>query len=107
MSDENERANLSAHSRGDLEAIAAEHGVDEPEKLPNKAALVDAIRAAAGFVVRSFRIREDVAIDDEPVIGVSYPDGVHIGAGDTHTTSDERVAARLAADPVLEEVQKP
>jgi hypothetical protein len=36
-----------------------------------------------------------------------FADGLQIAAGDTYTTSDERVAARLAADPALEEVQKP
>jgi hypothetical protein len=56
---------------------------------------------------RSFRIRDDAAVDGEPVSGVSFADGIQIAAGDTYTTSDELVAARLAADPVLEEVQKP
>jgi hypothetical protein len=56
---------------------------------------------------RSFRIRDDATVDGEPVSGVSFADGVHIAGGATYTTNDERVAARLAADPVLEEVQKP
>ena len=55
----------------------------------------------------SFRIREDAAVDGEPVVGVHFADGISISAGGVYTTSDERVAARLAADPVLEEVQKP
>jgi len=55
----------------------------------------------------SFQIRANAKVDDEPVVGVSFADGVHIGAGDIYTTSDERVAARLAADPMLEEVQQP
>jgi len=107
MSDENERTKLSAHSRSDLDAIAAENGVEAPEQLPNKAAVVEAIIEASTPTERSFRIREDAAVDEEPVTGVSFADGVQIGAGDIYTTSDERVAARLAADPVLEEVQKP
>jgi len=56
---------------------------------------------------RSFRIQDEARLDGEPVRGVSYSDGVHIGAGDVYTTSDARVVARLACDPVLEEVQKP
>ena len=56
---------------------------------------------------RSFRIREGAKFGDEPVTGVSFADGVCISADDIYTTSDERVAARLAADPVFEEVQKP
>jgi hypothetical protein len=107
MSDENERTKLSARSRSDLDAIAAEHGVDAPEQLPNKAAVVEAIIAVSTPTERSFRIREDAAVDKEPVIGITFSDGVHIGADDIYTTSDERVAARMAADPMLEEVQQP
>ena len=56
---------------------------------------------------RSFRIREDATVDGQPVAGVSFADGISISADGVYTTSDERVAARLAADPMLEEVQKP
>lgn len=56
---------------------------------------------------RSFRIRDDATVDGEPVVGVSFANGVRVSAGGLYTTSDKRVAARLAADPMLEEVQKP
>ena len=56
---------------------------------------------------RSFRIRDDAQRDGQPVAGVAYADGVRLAAGHVYTTTDEHVAARLAADPVLEEVEKP
>lgn len=59
--------------------------------------------------VRVFRLRPDAVHEGEPVTGVSFgaDPHVHIGAGHTFSTSDERLAARLAADPVLEEVDQP
>lgn len=56
---------------------------------------------------RSFRVRKDAELDGQPVNGVSFADGVRVSAGDIYTTSNERIAARLASDPLLEEVQKP
>lgn len=55
---------------------------------------------------RAFRIRSDAERAGEPVTGISFGASphVHIGAGSTFATTDERLAARLAADPALEEV---
>jgi hypothetical protein len=57
-----------------------------------------------------FQIRAD-AVDDagEPVTGISFGANphVHVAAGHPFSTSDERLQARLAAEPQLEEVTQP
>jgi len=47
-SDDDLRGQLLAHKRDELNAAAAELGVEAPEALPNKAAVVDAIIEAKG-----------------------------------------------------------
>jgi hypothetical protein len=45
--DGDRRAQLLAHDRGELNGAAAALGIEEPEKLPNKGAVADAILAKA------------------------------------------------------------
>lgn len=96
---------MSHPSRDELNAEALAAGVENPEALPNKQAVVDAIAAAAAAVERGFRLRQP-ADGDEPVHRVSFGASprVSIAAGDTYRTADPKLAARLAADPLLEEV---
>lgn len=44
-SSDDSEAQLEKHSRPELDEMARELGVDEPEKLPNKAAVITAIEA--------------------------------------------------------------
>lgn len=57
---------------------------------------------------RSFQLRAPKDGDEQPVIRISFGHDprVSIGAGDAFSIDDEKLAARLAADPNLEEISK-
>lgn len=91
---------LAGASRPDLDAIATEAGVAEPENLPNKKAVIAAIAAAHG--------------EPQPVEPVTFAvleglNGVMTGAsprvvvraGSPYTTDDPAVIARLDKHPCL------
>lgn len=94
-------------SRDELNAAADAAGVADPESLPNKQAVADAIAAIeAPPAPRVFKLRDPEEGDENPVRRVSVGDSprVSIGAGELYSTVDETLAARLAADELIEEV---
>jgi hypothetical protein len=98
---------MSEQTREELNEVAAAAGVEAPEQLPNKQAVFDAIAAIeAPPVPRVFKLRDPADGDESPVHRVSLGANprVSLGAGETYSTVDRKLAKRLAANPHLEEV---
>lgn len=93
-------------TRADLNAAAEKLGIKDPDQLPNKEAVADAIAAAKAkkSQQRSFRLVKSSGENAPTRISFGASPRVSIGAGETYSTSDPRLAGRLAANPLLEEV---
>lgn len=106
MAENDLHAELMAHTRADLNAAAAQAGIENADQLPNKTAVVDAIVAAKAekSATRAFRLKQDAGVTR---LSFGASPRISIGAGETYSTSDPRLAARLAANPKFEEVMTP
>jgi hypothetical protein len=98
---------MSDQSREELNAIAAAAGVADPDQLPNKQAVLDAIAAhEAPPEPRVFQLRDAAGVDEEGIHRVSLGGNprVSLGPGETFSTTNPKLARRLAASEHLEEV---